>query len=274
MSEANSTPVQEKPKKKKRHLWWLNLLLTLIVFAGGVVLGLKLNTMPEPYALLQRYFPQLVAQTETVKEAPAVTVAPTPTEAPVATLAPTPAPTEAPKPEETPAPEEPEEPAEAEEQKPAAEPETAPAPAAETVAEVGGVDGPTSVTAESTDAEAAEPETEAAGVVGPEAALGTALKHAKADEDEAEVYGVYKSLDVDTVVYTVEFSVGGAEYRYMINAATGAVEGWQKLRTSQSTDGDEPSVPQLYDAGSDAVSPEAGTAGTKGPGVKGAGGKK
>ena len=28
MSEANSTAVQEKPKKKKRSLWWLNLLLT------------------------------------------------------------------------------------------------------------------------------------------------------------------------------------------------------------------------------------------------------
>ena len=50
MSEANSAAVQEKPRKKRHSLWWLNLLLTLIVFAGGVVLGLRLNTMPSSAA--------------------------------------------------------------------------------------------------------------------------------------------------------------------------------------------------------------------------------
>ena len=59
MSEVNSTPA--KPRKR-RSLWWLNLLLTLIVFAGGVVMGLKLNTMPQPYDLVSHYFPQLTEQ--------------------------------------------------------------------------------------------------------------------------------------------------------------------------------------------------------------------
>ena len=62
MSEANNTAVQEKPKKKRHSLWWLNLLLTLAVFAGGVVLGLMLYTMPEPYAMVEHYFPQIVPQ--------------------------------------------------------------------------------------------------------------------------------------------------------------------------------------------------------------------
>ena len=45
--ETTSTAAQAKPKKK-HSFWFLKLLLILIVFAGGVVLGLKLYTMPGP----------------------------------------------------------------------------------------------------------------------------------------------------------------------------------------------------------------------------------
>ena len=286
MSEANSTAVQEKPKKKKRSLWWLNLLLTLIVFAGGVVLGLRLYTMPEPYAMVERFFPQLVTQSAAAAAAPAVEVTPAPTPAPAEAPKPTeaPAPTEAPKPTETPAPTEAPKPTEApaptETPKPAetAEPEQTGEP--ETAAAADGFDAPTGILEGHVDSEKPEAPSPAADTptetIGLDAALRAALKHAKADADKAEVYGVYKSIDVDTVVYRVEFSVDGAEYRYMINAATGEVEGWQKLRPSEnadeaSLDGDD----ALRNEGSEeAVSPNESDAEAETKGAKVPGGKK
>ena len=58
MNEENSTSTGGARPKKKRSFWFLKLLLILIVFTGGIVLGLKLYTMPEPSALLNRYVPK------------------------------------------------------------------------------------------------------------------------------------------------------------------------------------------------------------------------
>ncbi|MCR5576196.1 MAG: hypothetical protein K6F56_04230 [Oscillospiraceae bacterium] len=274
MSEANSTPVQEKPKKKKRHLWWLNLLLAVAVFAGGVVLGLKLPGMPLPYELVERYFPQLTAQSGAVATAAVEPVKANAEELPVAAQpVATPAPTQAPKPVETPAPVEtvkPEEPAEekteaepaesVEEAEPAeeAEPtesveEAEPAePAEETepesVATVGGFDAPTDITEEqaaSAQDEPAEDEAKPA-FIGLDAALNAALEHAKLRENEAEVYGVYKSTNVDTIVYVVEFSAKDMDYVYMINAESGEVEGWQKSRSFWDMEGYDSIFPETY----------------------------
>lgn len=245
MSEANSTAVQEKPKTKRRSLWWLNLLLTLIVFGGGVVLGLMLYTMPEPYAMVERFCPQLVSRPAVTAEATAVAVTPAPT--------PTPAPTEAPKPTEAPAPAETPQPAvtlaPAETPQPV---ETEQPELPETVPVIGGADAPTDIqvvdsidapsgilAGHTDDADAGETPpaadkapTEAIGV---DAALEAALERAGSDRKDAEVFGVFKTKDDDGVtVYQVEFGADGVEYVYFVNALTGGIEGWRTVRDGQS----------------------------------------
>ena len=277
MSEANSTPVQEKPKKKKRHLWWLNLLLAVAVFAGGVVLGLKLPGMPLPYELVERYFPQLTSQSGAVATAAVEPVKANPEELSAAPQpAATPAPTQAPKSEETPAPEEtvkPEEPAEqkaeakpaepAEEAKPAepektaepteaAEPEKPAEPAEktepETAAAADDADAPADIPEEKAAPGQDEPAEEEAkpAFIGLDAALDAALKHVELRKKEVEVYGVYKSTNVDTIVYVVEFSTKDADYVYMINAETGEVEGWQKSRSYWDMEGYDSIFPENF----------------------------
>lgn len=244
MSEANSTAVQEKPRKKRRSLWWLNLLLTLIVFGGGVVLGLMLHTMPEPYAMVERFCPQLVAQPAAAPEATAVAVTPAPT--------PTPAPTEAPKPTEAPAPAETPQPAETLAPTEAPQPVQTEQPGLpETVPVIGGADAPTDIqvvdaidapsgilAGHTDDADAGETlpaadkaSTEAIGV---DAALEAALERAGSDRKAAEVFGVFKTKDDDGVtVYQVEFGADGVEYVYFVNALTGGIEGWRTVRDGQ-----------------------------------------
>lgn len=225
MSEEKSTPVQEKPKKK-RHLWWLNLLLALAVFAGGVILGLKLPSMPMPYELVERYFPQLTAQSEAVTTAAVEPVKANPAELPAVS---TPAPTEAPKPTETPAPT----PVPTEAPKPEETPALPEKDKTATVAAVGGADAPTDI-----QEAPAEP-----AAIGLDAALKAALEHAKVRESEAEVFGVYKSVNADTLVYVVEFSAKNADYEYMINAATGEVEGWRRLRSFWAVEDADSALP-------------------------------
>ena len=81
MNEESPVMTREKPKRR-RSLWWLWLLLMLVAFGGGVVLGLKLTTMPLPYDVLGRFFPSVV-QSQPVAETP-VSVAVTPAPAPTA----------------------------------------------------------------------------------------------------------------------------------------------------------------------------------------------
>ncbi len=222
MSEANGTVVQEKPKKRRHSLWWLNLLLTLVVFAGGVILGLRLNTMPEPYALVNRFFPQLVAQSGIAAETPAVEVTPAPTPTPAAAEVPMPVqtipPAEAPKAEE-----------------PAKEPEKD--EDGWNIAVTGGADMPAEILAveEETPAGAEPADETAKETVGVDAALEAALERAGVPEDEAEIYGVFKSKDDDMTVYQVEFAAKGAEYIYFVNAFTAEIEGWRTVRGGQVT---------------------------------------
>ena len=242
MSEANSTAVQEKPKKKRRSLWWLNLLLTLIVFGGGVVLGLMLHTMPEPYAMVESYFPQLVSQPAVTAEATAVAVTPAPT--------PTPAPTEAPKPTEAPAPAETPQPAEtlapteAPQPVETEQPETVPviggADAPTDIQVVDGIDAPSGILAGHTD-DADTGETRPAAdkapteTIGVDAALEAALERAGFDRKDAEVFGVFKTKDDGGVtVYQVEFGADDVEYVYFVNAFSGEIEGWRTVRDGQS----------------------------------------
>ena len=244
MSEEKST-VMEKPKKKRRSLWWLNLLLALAVFAGGVVLGLMLHTMPEPYAMVERFCPQLVSQPAAAAEATAVAVTPAPT--------PTPAPTEAPKPTEAPAPAETPQPAETLAPTEAPQPlETEQPELPETAPVIGGADAPTDIqvvdaidapsgilAGHTDDTDAGEPHpaaekapTEAIGV---DAALEAALERAGFDRKDAEVFGVFKTKDDGGVtVYQVEFGADDVEYVYFVNALTGGIEGWRTVRDGQS----------------------------------------
>ena len=242
MSEANSTAVQEKPKKKRRSLWWLNLLLTLIVFGGGVVLGLMLYTMPEPYAMVEHYIPQLVAQPAAAAQTPAVAVTPAPT--------PTPAPTEAPKPTEVTAPAETPQPSET--LAPAEAPQPVETEQPETVPVIGGADAPTDIqvvdsidapagilAGHTDDADAGEAPLAAdkapTETIGVDAALEAALERAGSDRKDADVFGVFKTKDDDGVtVYQVEFGADGVEYVYFVNALTGGIEGWRTVRDGQS----------------------------------------
>lgn len=233
MSEANSAVVQEKPRRKRRSLWWLNLLLTLVVFAGGIILGLMLHKLSGPYVLVERYFPQLIAYTAV----PASETAPLPTPAV------TPEPTAAPEP--TPAPEPTAAPAEVSEAEPAAEaPKAEESAVEEAVAEEPTAEEPAAEepAAESpAEAESAVPAVAAEKKpIGVNAALAAALERAKADADKAEVYGVFKTTDDGVTVYQVEFAADGVEYVTFVNALTGEIEGWRTVRAAAQPSAEEP----------------------------------
>ena len=210
--ETVSTSTQAKPKKK-HSFWFLKLLLILVVFAGGVVLGLKLYTMPGPSELLNRYFPTLQttlnpnAETQTAEAAPENPAAtPAPTEQPAE---PTPAETEAPAPAETPAPD------------------------AQEPAVIGGADEPTDILV-------AAPAEEAQKPIGTDAALDAALKRADVEEKDAEVFSVYPTEVGGAAVYQVDFAANGNEYMYLVNLFTGEIAGFKTVRATESYSGKVP----------------------------------
>ena len=57
MNEEKTVMNGDKPRKKKRSLWWLWFLLILAAFAGGCVVGLKINTLPLPTEVRDRLYP-------------------------------------------------------------------------------------------------------------------------------------------------------------------------------------------------------------------------
>ena len=203
MNEENNAAVIAPAKAKKKHsFWFLKLILILIIFAGGVVLGLKLNTMPGPNAILQRYFPTFQAQPEAepavaapeMTQAPDVTPAPEKTPAAVETEEPAPLPeaTEAPAPAETPAP-------------------------AEPVAEA-----------------------KSSAPIGIDAALKAAMDRAKVEEADAVVYSVYPTEQNGLTVYQVDFASGETEYMYLVDMYTAEILGWKTVRVEQSYQGTVP----------------------------------
>ena len=231
MNEENRVVKPEK-KKKKRSFWWLWLLLILVVFAGGVILGLKLNTMPEPYAIVSRYFPAL-APSQNNETGTAVAAAPAPTLTPVPTEVPAPVETEMPKVTAAPA-EHPEEPSENPDNELPLEdtekPKEDPAPALEANDEPKAEGRP--VFGKRDEPETEEEESSAAQTIGIDRAFAAALDHAGYEKEEVELSGVFKTDDAGTTVYQVEFTADGRDYEYRINAETAEVEGWRSMRQS------------------------------------------
>ena len=250
MSEENAV-VTEKPRKKKRSLWWLWFLLLLLAFAGGAIVGLKLNTLPLPnemrdklYPVLESYIPGSTAVHTPLPEAvtPAPTAAPEPAETPAPIVeseaAETPAPAAETETAETPAP--------LVETEAAAVPETPvpfilpamSAPAAETEPDTAPAAIETAAPEESAAAEGevlrvndtAVFESEATSVkyIGVGAAIDAALSHAKIAEQDAEITGVVRTKDEDgKAVYQVDFSVGEIKYDYTVDALSGEIDGFQ-----------------------------------------------
>ncbi len=239
MNEENTVVSGEKPRKKKRSLWWLWFLLILAAFAGGIMLGLKINTLPLPtefrarvYPILESYIPGsttprtpddiAVTPEPTAEPEPVETPEPVAEPEPAATPEPTEEPAEAPEPTVMPepvaaaAPELAETPAPAAEETPV--PTEAPAPV-ETLAPVAAMtDAPV---VKSSD----EPEKKFIGVG---AALEIALNHAGVAETDAEIGGVYRTKNEEgEPVYEVSFKSGDNGYAYVIGALDGEIEGWK-----------------------------------------------
>lgn len=195
--------MNEGKTRKKHSLWWIWLILLLAAFAGGTVFGLKLSTMPGPSAIrdslmtkMGTAIPALADQSseaEPASEAAAdaepmeQVLVPTETQAPAETLAPA----------ETPAPAE------------TAAPAELPA-AAETAVP------------------AANEAPAAPKYIGVDAALEKALAYAKVEKDDAEVLGVTRTKDDDGIaVYEIAFKAGETTYEYVLDAATGELEGFK-----------------------------------------------
>ena len=212
MNEENSVMNGEKPRKKRRSLWWLWFLLILAAFAGGIVVGLKINTLPLPtevrdrlYPVLESYIPgSTTPQTPEPAAVPAPPAGPEPSREPEQTAAPA----ETPAPEETAAPleetvmtVETPAPLETEEPEPLRVSETA---------------------AFESDAEPAKK------YIGIDAALEIALRHAGVEEADAAISGVYRTKDADgEAIYEVSFQGGDIGYEYQIGAVDGEIAGWK-----------------------------------------------
>ena len=67
MSTDNEYSTTSTVKNKKRMPTWLIILLILVLFAGGVLAGLKLSTISEPTGLWARRFTEAVETTMTAK---------------------------------------------------------------------------------------------------------------------------------------------------------------------------------------------------------------
>ena len=214
MSTDNDYGTTSTVKNKKRMPTWLVILLILILFAGGVLAGLKLSTINEPTGLWARVFPEAVEPTMTA--VPTATPKPSESVKPAAAVKPSAKPAESTKPTASAKPEESTAPAES--AKPEASTKLEESAKPETSA------APTESTPEPS--APAEPE-----YIEPETAVDAALKHAKVSEKDADVYKARIEELRGTSVYIIGFTAGDADYEYEINALTGKVEGWERLRS-------------------------------------------
>ena len=245
------------PVKKRRSFWWLWLILILVAFAGGIILGLKLNTLPLPmqvkdklYPVIESYIPGGTAShtpTATPAVTPEMTAAPETTTAPETIAAP----------EMTAVPEMTAAPA----AEPAAVPEATPIPTLEPIATLEPVMTEDASTVKLS-AEESIPAVEATPVpenttevnlgvsetaafasdapapakyIGVDAALQIALAHAGLKENEVEVGGVLRTKNQDgESVYEVSFQVGEVSHDYVIDAFSGEILGWMLSGLSTS----------------------------------------
>ena len=214
MSTDNEYSTTSTVKNKKRMPTWLIILLILVLFAGGVLAGLKLSTISEPTGLWARMFPEAVEPTMTAmpKSTPKLSESAKPEAAakPSAEPAESAKPTASAKPEESTAPAESAKPEASTKPEESAKPETSAAPTEATP----------------------EPSVPAAPeYIEPETAVDAALKHAKVSEKDADVYKARIEELRGTSVYIIGFTAGDADYEYEISALTGKVEGWERLRS-------------------------------------------
>ena len=214
MSTDNDYGTTSTVKNKKRMPTWLVILLILVLFAAGVLAGLKLSTIEEPTGLWARVFPEAVEPTMTAVP----TAAPKPSESakPAAAVKPSAKPAESAKPETSAKPEESTEPTVSAKPEASAKPEESAKPEASAA--------PAEVTPEPSAPAAPE-------YIEPETAVSAALKHAKVSEKDAYVYKARIEELRGTSVYIIGFTAGDADYEYEINALTGKVEGWERLRS-------------------------------------------
>ena len=92
MSTDNDYGTTSTVKNKKRMPTWLVILLILVLFAAGVLAGLKLSTINEPAGLWARVFPEAVEPTMTA--VPTATLKPSESAKPAAAAKPSAKPTE------------------------------------------------------------------------------------------------------------------------------------------------------------------------------------
>lgn len=234
MSTDNDYGTTSTVKNKKRMPTWLVILLILVLFAGGVLAGLKLATINEPTGLWARMFPEAVEPTMTA--VPTSTPKPSESAKPAAAVKPTEKPeasakpTASAKPAETADPEESVKPEESAEPVASAEPEATAKPEESAKPETSAA--PTEATQEPS--APAEPEN-----IEPETAVNAALKHAKVSEKDADVYKARIEELRGTSVYIIGFTAGDADYEYEVNALTGKVEGWERLRSTAAVTAEE-----------------------------------
>ena len=235
MSTDNDYGTTSTVKNKKRMPTWLVILLILVLFASGVLTGLKLATINEPTGLWARMFPEAVEPTMTA--VPTSTPKLSESAKPEAAAKPSAEPAESAKPEAAAKPSA--EPAESAKPTASAKPEESTAPAESAKPE-----------ASTKPEESAKPETSAAPTeatpepsapaapeyIEPETAVNAALKHAKVSEKDADVYKARIEELRGTSVYIIGFTAGDADYEYEINALTGKVEGWERLRSGAAED--------------------------------------
>ena len=217
MSTDNDYGTTSTVKNKKRMPTWLVILLILVLFAAGVLAGLKLSTIEEPTGLWARVFPEAVEPTMTA--VPTATTKPSESARPAAAAKPSEKPAENAAPKESAKPEESTAPAASEKPEASAKPEESAKP--ETSA------APAEVTPEPSAPAAPE-------YIEPETAVSAALEHAKVSEKDADVYKARIEELRGTRVYIIGFTAGDADYEYEINALTGKVEGWERLRSGET----------------------------------------
>ena len=205
---------------------WLIILLILVLFAGGVLAGLKLSTISEPTGLWARMFPEAVEPTMTAM--PTSTPKLSESAKPEAAAKPSAEPAESAKPTASAKPEESTAPAESAKPEASTKPEESAKPEASTKPEESAKPETSAAPTEATP----EPSAPAAPeYIEPETAVDAALKHAKVSEKDADVYKARIEELRGTSVYIIGFTAGDADYEYEINAMTGKVEGWERLRS-------------------------------------------
>ena len=213
MNEVNSAA---RPQKKRRSFLWLWILLLLFSFTGGIVLGLKLNTLPMPNDVKNRLYPVLEAlipgstanrPQETAPETPTPVATPAPTETPDPVTA-TPSPVELPAVTIGPA------------------PETSAPTATDALTGFEILEPEKLVLEDTARFETATSETPK--YIGVDAALDAALKYAEIEKKDANVTGIYRTKDADgEAVYEVSFTVGELSYEYILSAIDGEILSWK-----------------------------------------------